>query len=85
MNITKVTLKKVVPKEGLVGFASFVLDDCLYIGNIAVFSRLNKDTLRLVFPEKKVGDNVFSLFHPLTSKFYFELENKINQEFNKQT
>jgi len=84
MNITKVTIRKVVPKEGLVGFVSFVLDDCLYLGNIAIFSRLNQTTYRLVFPEKKVKDKVISLFHPVNSDFYFKLEEIINKEFNKQ-
>jgi DNA-binding cell septation regulator SpoVG len=84
MIITKIKIRKVTPKDGLVGFASFVLDDSLYLGNIAVFSRLNKDTFRLVFPEKKVKDKAVSLFHPVTSVFYFQLEEAINNEFKKE-
>ena len=80
MNITKVLIRKVVPKDGLVGFASFVLNDSLYLGNIAIFSRLNKDTYRLVFPEKKIKDKAISLFHPVTSAFYFLLEEAVNKE-----
>lgn len=85
MNITKVNIKKISePKEGLVGFASLVLNDCLYIGNIAIFSRLNQDTYRLVFPEKKLKDDkVISLVYPLTSEFYFELEEKINNQIKQ--
>jgi DNA-binding cell septation regulator SpoVG len=83
MTITKVVIRKIIPKEGLVGFASLVIDDSLYLGNIAIFSRLNQSTYRLVFPEKKVKDKVISLFHPVNSEFYFKLEKIINDEFNK--
>ena len=85
MKITKIKIRKVIPKEGLVGFVSFVLDDCLYIGNIAIFSRLNQSTYRLVFPEKKINDKAISLFHPVASQFYFELEKEVNKEFDNVT
>lgn len=80
MTITKISIKKVEQKDGLVGFVNVIIDDCLYLGNIAVFLRLNKEGYRLVFPEKKIGDKKISIFHPLTSKFYFLLEEKINKE-----
>ena len=83
MKITKIKIRKIIPKEGLVGFVSFVLDDSLYLGNIAVFSRLNKDTKRLVFPEKKINDKAISLFHTVTSEFYFLLEKEVNDNFNE--
>jgi len=83
MDITKIKIRKVLPKEGLVGFVSFVLDNCLYLGNVAIFSRLNKDTYRLVFPEKKINDKAISLFHPVTNDFYFKLEKIVNEEFEK--
>ncbi len=80
MIITKISIKKVVQKDGLIAFVSIILDDCLYLGNIAVFTKLNKDGYRLIFPEKKIGDKRLSIFHPLTSKFYFLLEERINKE-----
>lgn len=83
MKITKIDIKKVVPKDGLVAFVSLVLDDCLFLGNIAIFSRLNQPTFRLIFPEKKVNNKVIPLFHPLTSEFYFELEQAVNEELTK--
>jgi len=41
-------------KDGLVGFCSFILDDSIYIGSVAIFTCLrNKLGYRLVYPSKK--------------------------------
>ena len=82
MNITKIKIKKLIPNKGHIGFVSCVIDDWLYIGNIAIFSRLNHpDNIRLVFPEKKIGDKKISIFYPLTTQAYFELEKTILESF----
>lgn len=84
MQISKIIIKKITPDKGLSAFVSCVIDDWLFIGNIAIFTRLNQeDKIRLVFPEKKVGDKKIRLFHPLNSEKYFELEKVIKQEFFK--
>ena len=84
MKITKIQIKKIIPDKGLSGFVSCVIDDWLYLGNIAVFTRLNQEgKIRLVFPEKKVKDKKISLFYPLSSKEYFILEDAIKQEYFK--
>ena len=92
MQITRISIKKVVPKKGLVGFVSFVVDDSLYLGNIAIFSRLNRSSYRLVFPEKRIWqknsrgcaetENRIPLFHPVTNQFYRQLEAEVNKKFN---
>ncbi len=77
-------IKKVTSNNGLVGFASLVVDEWLVLKNIAVFSRLNQEgKLRLVFPEKKLKSTSIRLFHPLTSSAYYEMEKAIMEEFNK--
>lgn len=89
MKITKIKIKKLPPTNGLIGFCSFVIDGWLYVGNIAIFSRKDQeDSVRLVFPEKKVSDGtpeekVFRLCHPLSSERYFELEQLIKVKFYK--
>jgi len=78
MKITKIKIKRVLPKDGLVAFASCVVDDCLYLGNIAIFSRLGKEgEYRLVCPVKEVGGKQVALFYPLTKDFYYVLEQAI--------
>lgn len=84
MKISKVKIRKVTPADGLIGFASCVLDDSLFIGNIAVFTRLGEsDRLRLVFPIKEAGSNKIPLFYPLTAELYYLLEQVITEKFKE--
>lgn len=83
MHITRVNIKKVVPKNGLVGFVSLVIDDWLQIGNIAIFTRLNnEEQIRLVFPQKRINNKDVMFVYPLDSAHYFELEKAVLDEFN---
>jgi len=53
MKISEINIVPTKPKDGLLGFASFVIDHDLYIGNVAIFSRLDRSGIRLVYPKKK--------------------------------
>lgn len=78
MKISKIVIKKLAPNKGHIGFCSIVIDDWLYLGNIAIFTRLNKEpNIRLVFPEKRIGEKKISIFYPLSSSEYFKLEQEI--------
>jgi DNA-binding cell septation regulator SpoVG len=85
MKISKIKIKKVLPDKGLIGFASCVVNDCLYLGNIAVFTRLEDPSkIRLVFPVKELaGDNRISIFYPLTQELYYLLETEIANKFKE--
>ena len=78
MQITNIKIKKITPLKGHVGFVSCIIDNWLFLNNIAIFTRLSEPSkIRLVFPEKKVGDKKINLFHPLTAESYFEFEQAI--------
>lgn len=84
MKITKIKIKKVIPDKGLVGFASCVIDDSLYLGNIAIFTRLGeKDRMRLVFPVKEVKGKKIPVFYPLTAELYYLLEQAIVEKYKE--
>jgi len=84
MKLSKIKIKKVSPDKGLVAFASCVIDDSLYIGNIAVFTRLGEtERLRLVFPVKEAGQNKISVFYPLTAELYYLLEQAITDKYKE--
>lgn len=82
MKITSIKIKKIIPQNGLVGFANVVLDDCLFLGDIAIFTKLNKSGFRLIFPEKKIDGKKIPIFNPITKDFYFFLEEEINKQFD---
>lgn len=84
MIVSKIKIKKVIPDKGLVGFASCVIDDSLYLGNMAIFTRLNKeDEYRIVFPIKEKDGRKIEMFYPLTADAYYILEEAIANEFRK--
>jgi stage V sporulation protein G len=76
--ITEIQFVPVKPQDGLVGFASFVLDQKYFVGSVAVRTRLNGVGYRLVYPAKKVGDKSFQTFHPIDLATGKEIEEKVS-------
>ena len=59
--LSEIQIIPIKPQNGLVAFASFVLDGNLYLGSIGIVTRLNGG-YRLVYPTKKVGDRSLNIF-----------------------
>jgi stage V sporulation protein G len=55
MKITDVQITPITPRDGLVAFASVVLDDSIYLGSIGVYTRLDGSGYRITYPTKKIG------------------------------
>lgn len=64
MKVSEVNVVPIRPKDGLVAFASCVIDDSLYLGSIAVHTRPSGE-YRLVFPTKTIGDARVNVFNPI--------------------
>lgn len=77
MNIKKVEIVPIKPHEGLIGFASIVIDDCLYLSSIGVHTRLDGKGFRITYPTKKVGNVNVAIFHPLEKELSREIEQAI--------
>lgn len=88
MKITEVEIVPVKPDAGLIAFASCVVDDALYLGSIAVFTRLNGG-YRLVFPTKKIGGRNLPYHHPINTEsseaFEKEIIGRVAQLFDSQS
>jgi DNA-binding cell septation regulator SpoVG len=53
IKISEIQIIPIKPKDGLVAFASCVINGYLYIGNIAIYTSPSKsDHFRLVYPSK---------------------------------
>jgi stage V sporulation protein G len=68
MKITEIQITPIKPKDGLVAFASLVMDDSLYLGFIGVYTRLDGLGYRLTYPTKKIGDNSINIYHPINKE-----------------
>ena len=53
LEITEIQIIPIKPRDGLVAFASCVVNNALYIGNIGIYtSQSGPDGFRLVYPTK---------------------------------
>lgn len=88
MKITEIQITPIKPKDGLVGFASIVLENSIYLGFIGVYTRIDGLGYRLTYPTKKIGGNSINIYHPInkeTSKFIEqEIIKKLKETFNNQ-
>lgn len=76
MNITEVNITPVKPNNGLVAFASVVVDDNLYLGSIAIYTKLD-GSYRLLYPTKTVGQRILDIFHPINRSASKHIEETI--------
>jgi len=74
--ISEIQIIPVKPKNGIVAFTSFVLNDCLYLSSIAVMTRPNGG-YRLTYPIKKVGERDIGIFYPIRREFSQEIEKDV--------
>lgn len=66
--ITELQVRFMKANNGLVGFASLVIDGRWYLGNLAVYVRLDGDGYRIVYPTKRLQDGQeIPIFHPINS------------------
>lgn len=84
--ISEIQFFPVKPKDGLLGFVSFVVDGKFWMGSIAIFSRL-EGGYRLVYPTRKVGGQNVNIFHPINRDVSLQVETavikKVEQIFNE--
>ena len=81
--ITEIQIAPVKFKDGLVAFASFVLEQKYYVGSVAIFTRLGKPGYRLVYPAKKLGEKNLNIFHPINQDVGKIIEDAITEKVNE--
>lgn len=80
--ITEIQIIPIKPQNGLVAFASFVLDDNLYLGSIGIMTR-PQGGYRLAYPTKKVEGRNINIFHPINREFAEEIEKVVIKRFEE--
>lgn len=82
MKITEINITPVKPQGGLVAFASIVMDENIYLGSIAVYTKTD-GSYRLVYPTKIVGNRSINLFHPINRLSSKQIEDSIFKKCNE--
>lgn len=80
MQISEVEITPIKPSGGLVGFASCLIDEWLYLGSIGIMTRLSGG-YRLTYPTKNIGGASVNLFHPVNKYAGQQLEQAIINEY----
>ena len=82
LKIKQIELVPIKARQGLVGFASCVINDQFYIGNIAIHTALNKNEFRLVYPAKTLpnGKTIYYV-HPINKETGDAITNAIVDAF----
>lgn len=78
MKISEVQIDFIKPNNGLIGFASFVVDGSFYISSIAIHTKLSGDGYRLTYPSK----GSFTICHPINKRASLEIEAAIFRKLN---
>jgi DNA-binding cell septation regulator SpoVG len=77
MRITEIQIIPIKANNGLVAFASVLLDDRLYLGSIGIHKKIDGNGYRLTYPTKKIGDKNINIYHPINKETSKLLEEKI--------
>ena len=74
--VSEIQIVPVKPKNGLVAFASCVIDGQFYVGDIAIYTRPHGEDYRLVYPCKNLPNGKrINCFHPINR----EAAHKVNE------
>lgn len=84
MKISEIQIVPIKPQNGLVGFASVVLNDCLYLGSIGIYTRPHGG-YRLTYPTRKAGLTNINIFYPIRKEVASVLEKVIIDKFEEVT
>lgn len=80
MKISEIQIIPIKPKDGLVGFASFVFDNCFYFSSIGIYTR-PFGGYRLTYPTRKTETSNLHIFHPINKEVSMEIEKMIISKF----
>lgn len=77
MEVTEVNIVPVKVVEGLVAFASCVVNGQLYLGSMGVHRRLDGSGYRITYPTKRIGSRELNYYHPLNKQVGSAIEKAI--------
>jgi len=66
------------PRNGLLAFVNFVINNSFFVGDIALYSLLNREGYRLSYPIKVLKNGLkVNCFHPINSQVSKSIERQV--------
>lgn len=82
INLSEISIIPIKPINGLLGFASFVINGQFYVGNVGIHSK-PCGAIRLLYPEKALPNGkIVSSFHPITKNAGSEITKQVALKYN---
>lgn len=81
IQIANIRIFPVRPIDGLIAFASAIVNDGLYIGSIAIHKKKDGSGYRITYPTRKSKGKDLNLFHPITQEYSKIIEDAILNEY----
>lgn len=75
--VSEVQVTVIKPNDGLIAFASLVVDGQLYLSSIGVHSKLDGSGYRITYPTKRVGQQSVQIYHPISQELGSEIEQSV--------
>ena len=86
IKLTEIQIVPVKPNNGLVAFVSFVISESFFVGDVAIYSRIDQHGYRLVYPAKTLFNGLkINCFKPINKPVADEIERQVLGEFGKLT
>ena len=80
MTISEVQITPIKPVDGLVAFASCVINGQLYLGSLGIHTRLDGAGYRITYPTKSSGGRDFNIYHPIRKEVSEAIERAVLQK-----
>ena len=81
-SITEIEITPIKPINGLVGFASLVFNNSLYLGSIGIYTRPTGG-FRLAYPTRPNPKGGINIFHPINKLIATEIEEKVIKKYEE--
>jgi DNA-binding cell septation regulator SpoVG len=78
--VSEVQIEFINPSNGMIAFASIVINDSIYLSSIAIHKKLNTEGYRITYPNK--GKGQFSIFYPINKEVSKQIEEAIFNKLN---
>ena len=78
MQITEVSIDLIKPTNGLIGFASLVINNEIFLSSIGIHKKLDGSGYRLTYPSK----GTYSIYYPITKITGKAIETAIFNKLN---
>lgn len=83
--VSEIQIIPIKPRDGLVAFASCVINNQIYLGNIAIYTSLSSSSgFRITYPTKILNNGAkLSIVHPINKETGSIIQKRIVEDYLK--